>query len=396
MTTDHRLDADALEFLGVVGDFCRTRVDPRAQDIDLSGEFFPDLLAGAADLGLQGLIFTDDGEIDPTMFTLAHETTELIASYSGAVALGISIARLHGYLLAAYAPAGVRGRWLPGLVDGSVRGSFALSEPHSGTDIRAGRTVATRLDDGTVSITGEKAWITQSPQAQFCIVLTKLDSAERDAPTAAFVVPLDIPGVVVGKDEPMSGFRGMPMANVHFDDCRVPADWRLEVDGFRGMMEGLNLARLDAGCYGLGFIRAALRETTGYVRDRQAFGKTLADLQIVQEKLGHMHADYLAARSLLREGVYSFAMGGGGDAYLISAAKMFATDAAMRHTIEAVQLHGGYGTHLHYPVQRLMRDAKITQIIDGTSEIHALMLGRAATRADWSLVGIGADSREAI
>jgi alkylation response protein AidB-like acyl-CoA dehydrogenase len=384
MTLTYDLNADAQEFLGVVNDFCVSQVAPRAQEIDLTGEFFPDLLASAADIGLQGLIFTDDGAIDPTMFALAHETTELVASYSGAVALGISIARLHGYLLAAYAPAEIRDRWLPGLIDGSLRGSFALSEPHSGTDIRAGRTVATEIDAETVSITGEKAWITQSPAAHFCIVLTKMGSTDRDAQTAAFVVPLDTPGVEVGQDEPMSGFRGMPMAGVHFDDCRIPSSWRLNVDGFRGMLEGLNLARLDAGCYGVGFMRAALRETSAYVRDREAFGKTLADLQIVQDKLGRLHADYLAARSLLREGVTSFAGGGGGDAHLISAAKMIASDAAMRHAVEAVQLHGGYGVHLHYPVQRLMRDAKITQIIDGTSEIHSLMLGRAAARADWS------------
>jgi alkylation response protein AidB-like acyl-CoA dehydrogenase len=390
MSAQHHLDRDAQEFLGVVNDFCQSRVAPRAQEIDLSGEFFPDLLADAAAIGLQGLIFSEDGKIDPAMFALAHETTELIASYSGAVALGISIARLHGYLLAAYAPPEIRDRWLPGLMDSSIRGAFALSEPHSGTDIRAGRTVATTVDADTVSISGEKAWITQSPEAHFCIVLAKLESADRDAPTGAFVVPLDADGVAVGKDEPMSGFRGMPMANVHFDGCRVPSSSRLDVDGFRGMLEGLNLARLDAGCYGVGFMRAALRETSTYVRDREAFGRTLADLQIVQEKLGHMHADYLAARGLLREGVESFAAGGGGDAHLISAAKMFASDAAMRHTIEAVQLHGGYGVHLHYPVQRLMRDAKITQIIDGTSEIHALMLGRAAARADWSLVDIHA------
>lgn len=384
MTLTYSLDADAAQFLAVVGDFCTSRVGPRAQDIDLSGEFFPDLLSDAADLGLQGLIFGDDGSIDPTMFALAHETTELVASYSGAVALGISIARLHGYLLAAYAPPDVRDRWLPGLIDGSLRGSFALSEPHSGTDIRAGRTVAVEHSDATVTITGEKAWITQSPEAHFCIVLAKLGSADRDAPTAAFVVPLDADGVTVGKDEPMSGFRGMPMANVHFDNCRVPSDWRLQTDGFRGMLEGLNLARLDAGCYGVGFMRAALRECGAYVRDRQAFGRPLAELQIVQEKLGKLHADYLAARGLLRDGVTSYAAGGGGDSHLISAAKMFATDAAMRNTVEAVQLLGGYGVHLHYPVQRLMRDAKITQIIDGTSEIHALMLGRAAARADWT------------
>ncbi|WP_230595264.1 acyl-CoA dehydrogenase family protein [Rhodococcoides fascians] len=388
--TDTRLDIDAQELLEVVNDFCRTKIAPQAQRIDETAEFFPDLLTQAAQIGLQGLIFDDTGRVDPSMLSLAHETTELIASYSGAVALGISIARLHGYLLASYAPDDIRDRWLPGLIDGSIRGSFALSEPHSGTDIRAGRTVATTVDEQTFSITGEKAWITQSPQAHFCIVLAKLDSKERDADTAAFVVPLDAPGVTVGKDEPMSGFRGMPMANVHFDNCIVPAASRLKVNGFRGMLEGLNLARLDAGVYGVGFMRAALRETGEYVRSREAFGKTLADLQIVQEKLGRMYTDYVAARGLLREAVDSFALGGGGDAHLISAAKMFASDAAMKHAVEAVQLHGGYGVHLHYPVQRLMRDSKIIQIIDGTSEIHALMLGRAAARADWSKVEVHA------
>lgn len=152
------------------------------------------------------------------------------------------------------------------------------------------------------------------------------------------------------------------------------------------MLEGLNLARLDAGGYGVGLIRGALRESSRYVRDREAFGRPLADLQLVQDKLGRMHLDYLAARTLLRAAVESFARGGGGNAHLISAAKWMATDAAMRHTVEAVQLHGGYGVHLHYPVQRMMRDAKITQIIDGTSEIHSLMLGRAAARADWAAI----------
>jgi Acyl-CoA dehydrogenases len=381
-------EEEVRELLRVVGAFCEKEIAPRAREIDETGEFFPDLVRKGAEIGLQGLIFTEDLRIDPAGFAPAHETTELISSYSAAVALAFSVARLHGYLLARYAPEPVRDRWLPGLIDGTAFGAFALSEPHSGTDVRAGRTVARRTPGGDYLISGEKAWITQSPAADFAIVLTKLESADRDADTAAFVIPLDTPGVSVGRDEDMLGFRGMPMAGLSFDDCRVPAEWRLGVDGFRGMLEGLNLARLDAGCYGLGLLRGALRETGRYVRDRRAFGRPLAELQLVQEKLGRMYADYLAARELLRAGVASFAAGGGGDAHLISAAKMVATDAAMRHTVEAVQLHGGYGVHLHYDVQRMMRDAKITQIIDGTSEIHSLMLGRAAIRADWTAAGV--------
>ncbi len=378
------LDEDTLALLEVVQEFCEKDIAPRAQEIDISGEFFPELVKKAAAIGLQGLIFTDDLDIDPEGFARAHEATELIASYSGAVALGISIARLHGYLLARYAPEAIRDRWLPGLLNGDVFGCFGVSEPQSGTDIRAGRTVATKIDDENYSITGEKAWITQSPAAQFCILLTKLESSDRDAETAAFVVDLNTPGVQVGADEPMLGFRGMPMANLHFDGAIVPASSRLQVSGFKGMLEGINLARLDAGAYGLGFMRGALRETSAYVRDREVFGAKMDSLQLVQEKLGFMYADYMAGRELLRQGVSSFSQGGGGDSHLISAAKLVATDAAMRHTTAAVQLHGGYGVHLHYPVQRMMRDAKIVQIIDGASEIHSLMLGRAAVRADWT------------
>ena len=213
-------------------------------------------------------------------------------------------------------------------------------------------------------------------------MLAKLDSDDRDADTAAFVVPLDLGGVTVGKDEPMLGFRGMPMASLHFDDCHVPTAWRLAVNGFAGMLEGLNLARLDAGAYGLGFLRAALRESAGYVRERVAFGKPLANLQLVQDKLGVCTpTTWLLAACCAR-----------GSGRSLPAAAVTTPDPGrqdgrqrrpMRHTVEAVQLHGGFGVHLHYPVQRLMRDAKITQMIDGTSEIHSLMLGRAATRADW-------------
>ena len=153
-------DEETLALLKVVKGFCEKEIAPRAQSIDETGEFFPDLVADAAAIGLQGLIFTDDLNIDPTGVKLAHETTELIASYSGAVALALAIARLHGYLLANFAQEEVRNRWLPGLIAGTEFGSFALSEPHSGTDIRAGRTVARQVDGDTFSITGEKAWIT--------------------------------------------------------------------------------------------------------------------------------------------------------------------------------------------------------------------------------------------
>lgn len=377
------VEPDALELLDVVNRYCVAEVAPAARDIDESARFFPDLLKTAGEIGLLSLITDESGEIDLEALPLAHETNELIASYSGAVALGVSIARLHAYMLCRYARPEVRDRWLPGLLDGSALGSFMISEPHAGTDVRAIRTVARRDGDEWV-ITGEKAWITQSPEARFGVVLTKVDSKERDAETAAFVVDYSMPGISVGRDEPMSGFRGMPMATVSFQEVRVPDENRLLADGFAGMLEGVNLARLDAASYGLGFMRASLRECADYTTNREAFGATIADLQLVQAAMGQILADYLACRELVLAAVRSFMKGGGGDNALVSAAKLMSSEASMRAATMSAQLLGGAGVHLDYVSQRLMRDSKVIQIIDGTTQIHQLMLGRTVTKVDWS------------
>lgn len=377
------IEPDAKELLDVVHRFCIEEVAPAARQIDETGEFFPELLKTAADIGLQSLITDESGEINFDGLSLAHETNEVIASYSGAVALAISITRLHAYLLCRYARPKVRDTWLPGLLAGATLGSFMISEPHAGTDVRAITTVARRDGDDWV-ITGEKAWITQAPAAQFGIVLAKIDSRERDADTAAFVVDFASPGLTVGSDEQMAGFRGMPMANVMFDKVRVPDDSRLDVNGFSGMLEGVNLARLDAASYGLGFMRGCLRECAEYTTNREAFGATIADLQLVQAAMGQMLADYLSSREMVLAAVRSFMQGKGGDNALVSSAKFVASEAAMRTSVMAVQLLGGSGMHMDYPVQRYMRDSKVIQIIDGTSQIHLLMLGRAVTGIDWT------------
>jgi alkylation response protein AidB-like acyl-CoA dehydrogenase len=377
------VEPDAKELLDVVLRFCVDEIAPAARHIDEAGEFFPDLLKTAAAIGLQSLITDERGAINFDGLPLAHETNELIASYSGAVALGVSISRLHAYLLCRFARAEVRDRWLPGLLAGTTLGSFMISEPHAGTDVRAMTTVARRDGDDWL-ITGEKAWITQAPAAHFGIVLAKVDSRGRDANTAAFVVDYAMPGLTVGRDEPMAGFRGMPMANVMFENVRVPEEARLEVNGFSGMLEGVNLARLDAASYGLGFMRGCLRECAEYTTHREAFGATLADLQLVQAGMGQMLADYLSSREMVLAAVRSFMRGDGGDNTLVSSAKLIASEAAMRSSVMAVQLLGGAGVHMDYPVQRYMRDSKVIQIIDGTSQIQLLMLGRAAARIDWA------------
>ena len=372
-------DAAYGDFLRTVREWCEKDVAPRARDIDERSAFFPDLMRQGAELGLHGLIFDDAGKIDLTYFDLAHETTELVASYSGAVALGLCIGRLHPYLLAKYAEEAVAAAWVPRLLEAEVFGAFAISEPDAGTDVRGITSVAVPDGDG-YRLNGEKAWVTQGPVAAMAIVLTKVGTRERKAATAAFVVPFDTPGVTVGKDEPMAGFRGMPMCTLALSDVWVPADHRLKVDGFRGMMEGVNLSRIDAAGYAVGFLRGCLRRAGVYASERQAFEAPIGSLQAIQLKLGLMATDYAAARALLAAAVRSFQKGEGGDPILLAAAKLFASNAAMRHAVEAVQVFGGYGMHREYEMERMMRDAKITQIFDGTSEILALMMGRDVVR----------------
>ena len=331
-------------------------------------------------MGLHGLIFDDAGQIDLTYFDLAHETTELVASYSGAVALGLCIGRLHPYLLAKYAEPAVAAAWVPRLLRAEVFGAFAISEPDARTDVRRDHQRG-RARWGRNRLNGEKAWVTQGPAAAMAIVLTKIGSRDRKADTGAFLVPFDTPGVTVGKDEPMAGFRGMPGCNLALSDVWVPADHRLRVDGFRGMMmEGVNLSRIDAAGYAVGFLRGCLRRAGAYAAERRAFEAPIGSLQAIQLKLGHMATDYAAARALLAQAVRSFQAGGGGDPILLAEAKLFASDAAMRHAVEAVQVFGGYGMHREYEIERHMRDAKVTQIFDGTSEILALTVGRDVVR----------------
>src|SRR3712207_4729593 len=166
----------------------------------------------------------------------------------------------------------------------------------------------------------------------------------------------------------------MPNGTLAFEECRVPVSSALRCDGFKGMMDGLNLARIEAASYACGLLRGCLDASCRHAGSRSAFGSTIGDLQAIQLKLGRMATDYRAARELTLRAADRFVAGDGGDANLISIAKLFASDAARRHADEAIQIHGAAGLVQDSSVQRMARDAKITQIFDGTSEIHLIMI----------------------
>ncbi|MBB5791304.1 acyl-CoA dehydrogenase family protein [Jiangella mangrovi] len=365
--------------LDAVDHFIETRVAPAARAIDADADFFPDLLTGAAALGLQGLVHDGAGSLDVSRMDLAREVTERISVHSPAVALGVAGARLSAYLLAKYAPAHLRERWVASTLAARTYGSFAITEPDAGTDVRALSTVA--IPDGDhYLLSGHKCWVGFAPVADVAIVLAKVGTTNRDAPMVALVVDMASPGASGRPGPALSGFRGMPNGELHFDAVRVPRGDRLDVEGFAGMMDGLNMARIDAAAYACGLLRGSLLVSLARANARQAFGRSIGDLQVIQRKLGRMAADYRAARELTRRAAESFALGGGGDQDVVSMAKMFASDAARRHTDEAMQIHGALGVVADEDVNRMHRDAKVTQIFDGTSEIHETMLGRRALR----------------
>lgn len=353
---------------------------PRAAEIDASAQFPADVVRAAADIGIQRVLIGEDGQLDVSRAGIVHEISERLAMHSMASAVAISNGRLTTYLLLKYAPSDVVQRWVEPTLRGEIYGAFAITEAQAGSDVRAIETVAVREGDHYL-LTGTKTWIGYAPNGSYAIVLAKEGSTDRDAPMVALVVDTALPGVSRASGPAFSGLRGMANGTLSFDSVRVPASSRLSVEGFGGMMDGLNLARIDAASYACGLLRGALVASIDRAADRQAFGGRLGDLPSIQAKIGRMAADYRAARELTRLASESFARGGGGDQDLISMAKMFASDAARRHTDEAVQIYGAEGVVFSAWVNRLNRDAKVTQIFDGTSEIHETMLGRRAVRA---------------
>ncbi|RPF26273.1 acyl-CoA dehydrogenase family protein [Georgenia muralis] len=352
---------------------------PRAAEIDETAEFPQDVISAAAQIGLQRVLIGDDGTLDPSRAPLVHEISERLAMHSMASAVAIANAHLTTYLLLKYAPAELTERWVEPTLTGETFGAFAITEAHAGTDVRGMASVA-RRDGDDYLLTGEKAWVGYAPNASFAIVLAKEGTAERDAPMVALVVDTASPGVTGAPGPAFSGLRGMSNGTLSFDDVRVPAWSRLSVEGFGGMMDGLNLARIDAASYACGLLRGALVASTERAARRTAFGRPLGDLQAIQAKIGRMATDYQAARALTARAAASFAAGDGGDQDVISMAKLFTSEAARRHTDAAVQIHGAEGMVRSSWVNRLDRDAKVTQIFDGTSEIHETMLGRRAVR----------------
>jgi alkylation response protein AidB-like acyl-CoA dehydrogenase len=362
-------------------DFAAAEIAPHAAQWDRDAYFEPSLTAKLGDLGFLGMLLPEayDGlALDALSYLLALEEIAFVDA-STAVLMSVHNS-LPTQMLLNFGTEAQRQRFLKPMARGELLGAFALSEPDAGSDAAALRCQAVRDGDHWV-LNGSKSWVTSGSHAGVILAMARTDTPDdrRGAKgISAFIITPDLPGFSVGKKEDKMGLRASPTVGLTFDTMRVPADRLLgnEGQGFIYAMQSLEHGRLGIAAQALGIARAALHYSVGYALERQQFGKPISDFQAIQYKLADMASRITATRQLLHAAAAAKDRGEDVGA-VASMAKLLASETAMWVTNQAVQIHGGYGYVTEYPVERLFRDAKVTEIYEGTSEIQRIVIARA-------------------
>ncbi len=269
-------------------------------------------------------------------------------------------------------------QWLPKVASGEWSPAFALSEPEAGSDVKSMRTTAV-VDGDEYVINGSKSWISNAGIADWYVVFAVTDKEAGHKGISAFVVPADAAGFSIDKLEHKMGIKGSPTGGLSFSDVRIPLDYRLgeEGEGFKIAMQTLDRSRLGVAAQGLGIAQGALDFAAAYAKERQAFGQAIINYQAVSAKLADAAIGCAAGRELLYKAACGVDRNEPGFGAVSSMAKVFNADHAMKTTIDMVQILGGYGYVKEYPMERMMRDAKITQIYEGAQEIQRVVVARS-------------------
>ena len=270
---------------------------------------------------------------------------------------------------------------MPSIASGDAMISYALSEREAGSDAAAMRTRAVADGDDWV-LNGTKCWITNAGVSIWYTVMAVTDPDARANGISAFVVHADDPGFVVGTKERKLGIKGSPTREIHFENCRIPGDRIIGEPGtgFKTALATLDHTRPTIGAQAVGIAQGALDVAVGYVKERKQFGRKLAEFQALQFMIADMAMEIEAARTLVYQAAAAAERGDANKGFLASAAKTLASDTAMKVTVDAVQLLGGAGYTRDFPVERMMRDAKITQIYEGTNQVQRLVMARSLLR----------------
>jgi len=358
-----------------VREFAAEEVRPVAAEADREGTFPEGVWDGLADLDLTGLTVPEAyGGFDADRLTYAVVNEEL-AHGALAVATALSVHCLATACIAEFAGESVREEWLPEMVDGRPVGAFALSEPDAGSNPAEMSTTARRDGDDWV-LDGEKQWITNGERAGVYVVFAKVDREDPDSVTQ-FLVPGDADGLSVGPKEDKLGLRASDTTSLTFDGVRVPERYRLTELG-RGLAAAFSIltgGRIGIAAQSVGLAQAALDEAVDYATEREQFDGPISEIQSIRHKLADMWTDVRAARLLTWDAAAKQDRGEDARA-AASMAKYVASETAVDVAGEAVQVHGGYGYTAEFPVERLYRDAKVTTIYEGTTQIQKNIIAR--------------------
>jgi alkylation response protein AidB-like acyl-CoA dehydrogenase len=373
---DFQLDDEQQAIKDLVAKFAQNELAPHADDWDERHYFPRELFKPLADLGLAGILVPEAlGGLDLSRLTGALIYEELGRADLN-TAVWLSVHNMVTGLISRYGNEEQRARWVPRMAAGELLGAFSLSEAHAGSDAANLRTVARRDGDGYV-VTGSKFWVTNAGVADVYTVMVKTDPEAGARGITTLVVEKDTPGFSFGKVERKMGLHSSPLGELIFEECRVPLGNRLgeEGQGFKIALASLNGGRVNIGASSVGLARAACEVATRYAGERQAFGQAIGAFEGVQFLLADMAIKIDAARLLVHRA--ASLMDTQQDAIAAAAmAKCFATDTAMEVTTNAVQVLGGAGYVRDWPVERYMREAKVTQIFEGTNQIQRLVIAR--------------------
>ncbi len=374
---DFALNEEQEMFRKTIREFAEKEIMPRAQEIDLKGEFPWDIIRKMADLGLMGLPFPEEyggAGGDTISYAIAVEE---IARASGSVAITysahISLACSPIYL---FGTEEQKRKYLIPMAKGEKIGAFGLTEPGAGSDAAAIKTRAV-LDGDEWVINGQKIFITNGSIADVVVIAAVTDPAKGKKGISNFIVEKGTPGFRVGREEDKMGLRGSVTSELIFENCRIPKENLLgkEGEGYKQFLMTLDGGRIGIGAMAVGLGMAALEAAAKYAKERVQFGQPIAEFQAIQWMIADMATELEAARLLVLRAAW---LKDQGQRFTKEAAmaKLFASEAAVRACYKAIQIHGGYGYTKDYPVERLYRDARLTTIGEGTSEIQRLVIAR--------------------
>jgi len=376
---DELLTKENLELREMVRDIANKYVRPVAAELDRTGEYPWDVIKALQQNGLMGVwIPKEYGGKGLGILNLCL-TVEELSKACGGVGVAYAVNALGSFPILLGGTEEQKKKYLPQIAEGKKLIAFCLSEKNAGSDAGSLKARA-EMRDGMYVLNGSKKWTTNANAATIYSVFTSTNPDKGTRGITAFIVEKGTPGFTIGKREDLMGIRCVPVHETHFEDCHVPPEDMLggqEGRGFMHAMMTLDWARPGVAAQGLGLAQGALDLAVHYTKERVQFGQSIASNQGIQFMLADMATQVEAARQLVYAAARAVDAGAKSVSKIASMAKVFATDTAMRVTTDAVQLFGGYGYCRDYPIEKYMRDAKITQIYEGTNQIQRLVIGRS-------------------